>query len=93
MTRYRVVVDDTVIEVFHAQHARTRQWLLDLFQRLAAAPHQDGDYHVRAKDGRSHEVGIFGRWQVTFWCDGAVKELRVVRLDKLPFATRVRRRH
>ena len=92
MARYRVVVDDLVLEVFHAQRMRSRQWLLDLFERLAEAPHSAGDYQVRDKTGRDHEVKIFGRWQVTFWCDAPVKELRIVRLDKLPFASRVRRK-
>lgn len=66
MARYRVAVDDVVLAVFHAQNARTRQWLLDLFERLGATPHRVGDYRIRDQSGRDFEVAVFDRWQVTF---------------------------
>jgi hypothetical protein len=90
MVEYRPVFADEVVEIFHEQSARTRQWLLDLFGRMATNPHAKGQWEIRDASGRNNEVATFGRWQVTYWCDGAVKELRIVRIVKLPS---VRRSH
>jgi hypothetical protein len=66
MAEYRAVFADEVVEIFHQESARTRQWLLDLFARLAASPHAEGQAQIRDASGRNNEVAIFGRWQVTY---------------------------
>ena len=66
--------------------------LFDIFHSLAEAPHQDGESQIKDETGRPNEVKDFGKWRVTFWADGATKELRIVRIEKLPSRRRIHRR-
>jgi hypothetical protein len=89
MKPYRVVSESRVFHYFHTLTKRDRLHVLDIFDCLAAAPHQEGDDFLRDESGRRFERKRFGLWTVTYWVDGAVREVRVVDLARAP---RVRRK-
>ena len=77
------VADKSVLEIFCKCTKRDREELLRIFQHLAHAPAQRGDYVQRCSGGRELQVKRFGKWLITFWPDHAVKEMRVVDLKRL----------
>jgi len=83
MSAYRFVVEAQVIEYFDCLMKRERLKLLDLFGQLAEFPHRQGDIQVRGKKGRMLEVKQFGSWELTYWTDDPVKEVRIVAVAKL----------
>ena len=60
-----------------------RQSLMNQFLKLAANPRMKGQRSVRDLSGREHQVLEVGTWEVTYWADHAVRELRIVRLRKI----------
>jgi hypothetical protein len=81
---YAYVVHDAVVQVFDSSTKSQRLELLGIFQRLAAEPHQTGDYVQTSAEGRQMQVKRFGQWYISFWADHAAAELRIVGLRKLP---------
>jgi hypothetical protein len=77
------VVDDSVVELFATCRKQEREDLLRIFRFLAASPSQRGDWIQKAQSGREIQVKRFGRWQVSFWLDAPVLELRVVDVKKV----------
>jgi len=83
MREYRLAADLSVIETFHRANSRERVELLEIFRALLRNPNQDGDWKVRDATGRLMEIKICRRWQVTFWLDSPVNELRVVEVSRV----------
>ena len=81
--RYTCVVDRAVVEFFSSRTRREREELLRVFDRLAAAPYQRGDYFQRTAAGRELQVKRVGPWLLTFWPDDPVLELRIVDVKRL----------
>jgi hypothetical protein len=77
------VVDDSVLEFFAACRKQEREELLRIFRFLAVSPSQSGDWIQRTQSGREIHVKRFGHWQVSFWLDAPVLELRVVDVKKV----------
>jgi hypothetical protein len=59
-----------------------RRQLLAVLDQIAANPFHKGDLQQRDPAGRVHEVALLGDWLVTYWPDHAVKEIRVVALER-----------
>lgn len=53
-----------------------------VFDELKRDPFHQGDYRQRDPAGRVHEVALLGEWLVTYWPDHAVREIRVVALER-----------
>lgn len=57
--------------------------LAAIFDGVKAAPFRRGDFQERDAQGRINEVLVIGNWLVTYWSDHAVRELRVVRVERV----------
>ena len=50
---------------------------------MKVAPLRPGDLQESDAHGRVHEVLVVGDWLVTYWPDHGVRELRIVRLERV----------
>lgn len=69
--------------VFNGATKRERKALLDFFDRLATNPFMESDWTVEDSTGRIHYRLAVGRYLVTFWSDHAVREVRIVKLERI----------
>jgi hypothetical protein len=79
---YRYVLDCDVAEDLLALPARHRDHFIRIFQELAGNPHQKGRSYFRDSSGREIQKGHFGHWLVSYWTDHAVKEVRIVGIQR-----------
>ena len=62
---------------------REQRKLATILDTLKAAPFRRGDLQEHDRQGHANEVLVFDNWLVTYRCDHAVRELRVVRLERI----------
>jgi len=58
---HKFVVNDRVLEFFSGRSRREREELLRIWQGLAAAPYQQGEWLQKTASGRELQVERFGR--------------------------------
>ena len=80
--RYGFAADEKVLEFFASLRPREREQVLQAFGKLADDPFQLGDFVHRQPGIRDYEVKQFGRWEVSWWADHAVHEVRIVQLAR-----------
>ena len=85
MREFRLIADLSVLDLLHRAKPRERAELLGVFHQLLRDPHQPGDWRARDASGREVEVRVFGRWQITFWIDSPVWEVRVNEVVRITF--------
>ena len=83
MPAYSYALGDEAVHTFTSLPARQREKLLRAFDRLARQPHQQGDYREAGASGRIYEVTLSGDLLLTWWVDHAVKEVRIVRIERV----------
>jgi len=79
---YRYTLDCEVAESLFALPARQRERFIKIFRSLANEPYQAGEYIFRDSAGREIQKKQFVEWWVSYWPDHAVKELRIVGVQK-----------
>lgn len=62
---------------------RRQRQLIDVLTRLAAHPHQIGDYAEADDTARDVQFILVGDFVVGFWADHAVKEFRIVDIEEV----------
>jgi hypothetical protein len=82
MLGYRYVLDCDVAEALLESSARQRATFVRIFRRLAEAPNQAGEWTFKDSAGRSIQKKRFDRWLVCYWADHAVREIRIVGIQK-----------
>ena len=85
MREYRLAAALSVIEQLDRAKPRERAELLASFHAILREPNQRGDWRTRDASGREMEVKIFGRWQVMFWVNSPVWEVRVTEITRIVF--------
>ena len=80
---YQLVTTGTILRYLQTLRSAERLMLIDAFEKLASDPFLDGDYQEYDQDGRLVEVVLRGRFSLVFWADHAVKEFRIVRVNRL----------
>jgi len=60
-----------------------QETLVGLLQKLADNPKQLGDYSVKDNTGRDIQFMLVGDYVIGFWADHAVKEFRIVNIEKV----------
>ncbi len=80
---YAYVCNSAVLDTFSTLPRREREELFRIFRSLANNPFQIGDFVRRSTSGRDLQIKRIGRWQVTFWRDDPVMEIRILELEKL----------
>ena len=80
---YDVVAPLSRLAVFHAATRRERKLLLDFFDQLARSPATTSEWTLIDQAGRTNYQAAVGRFLITYWADHAVREVRIVRLDRV----------
>jgi hypothetical protein len=83
MPEYKYAVSSQAVELFTFCTKREREHLLRIFQSIASAPYQEGDCVRPTASGRDLQVKRYGKWLLTFWRDHAVREVRIVGLERI----------
>lgn len=83
MREYRLTASLGVIELLHRAKPRERAEVLASFHAILRDPNQRGDWQTRDASGREMEVKVLGRWQVIFWVDSPVWEVRVTEVIRI----------
>jgi hypothetical protein len=79
---YGYVVDSDVFEEFLRLPVRQRERLVMIFQSLAGDPFQRGETSFHDSTDREIQKKLFNQWVISFWADDAVKEVRIVGIQK-----------
>lgn len=79
----RLVLEANAFQFVLNTARRDRLRLLDWFDRVALTPGIRGAYQEIDATGRTLEILVGGDRLVTCWADHAVKELRIVRVEKI----------
>ena len=79
---YSYVLDGDVVENVLALSAKQRDELIQVFRQLAENPFEKGETVVCDSVGREIQRKKFGHWFVSFWADHAVKELRIIGIQR-----------
>jgi hypothetical protein len=80
---YDVVMPISKMAAFHGASKRERKALLDFFDRLAGDPFMESEWIIEDATGRTHYCLQVGKHLVTFWADHAVREVKVVKLERI----------
>jgi hypothetical protein len=80
---YQVVLQPKAWTVLAKIVGRNKRRLLALLEELQDEPFRAGDFQQQDDTGRWNEVALMENWLVTYWCDHAVREIRVVNLQKV----------
>ena len=83
MPAYSYALGDEAVHAFTSLPPRQREKLLRELDRLARFPAQKGDYQEAGASGRIYEVKLSGDLLITGWADHAVKEVRIVRIERV----------
>jgi hypothetical protein len=59
-----------------------REKILIFLESLAHDPSKPGDFEERDEVGRPVQIKLVGSYALTFWADHAVKEIKVVNVEK-----------
>lgn len=80
---YDVVMPISRTATFYAAKKRERKALLDYFEHLARHPFTESDWTVKDATGRPNFRAAVGHFLVTFWTDHAVREVRIVKIERV----------
>ena len=79
---YEPVLSSQATAFLVAQTRQQQQRLVMLLHQLANNPFQPGDYSVPDDTGREVNFLLVGEYLIGFWADHAVKEFRIVEINK-----------
>ncbi len=80
---YELVMQSSSVEVLMGCSRNTRQQLMQELSRLKDNPFDKGERVIRDLSGRDHQVHMVRSWEIVYWADHAVKEVRITRLRKV----------
>jgi hypothetical protein len=81
MDPYRILVTVDLLRE-PRQSRKTRDLVLNFLDFLANNPFGEGDYQEPDAVGRPVQIKVLGDCALTFWTDHAVKEIKVVKVEK-----------
>ncbi len=80
---YEAVLSSRASTFLFEQPKHVQRLLLALIEKLANQPAQLGDYSFSDSTGRTVQAIRAGRFNVAYWADDPVKELRIVEIKTL----------
>ncbi len=80
---WKLVIHEPTLRFLLSCRVRERNEIFAFLQQLASNPYQEGEQTERDASGRMHQIIGFRRWSIAYWADHAVKELRVVRIERM----------
>jgi len=81
---YTYATDRAVLETAWQLPKRDRDRLQRAFEQLADNPFHRPDFEPPRSGRVCLQVNRFGGWLVTWWADHAVREVRVVGIQRIP---------
>ncbi len=78
---YRVLISIEVLQLDRPSR-RERDAILSFLEGLKSNPGQPGDYPELDASGRTVQIKILGAYALTYWVDHAVREVKVVKVEK-----------
>ena len=84
MVSYRVAVDREVLDFLDQCTKAQRRKLIALLDGISKSLHLEPNYQIVGISGRMLDVRILNGWEIVFWVDAPVKELRIVSVEKWP---------
>ena len=82
MTGYEPVFNETALRALLIEKRSERIRILALINNLAENP-RPADFLEQSARGREVDVFVCEEWMITVWRDHAVKELRVVNIERV----------
>ena len=79
---YRYALDCEVAEDILELSSKQRRRFMQAFRQIAADPSQTGEQTFKDSVGRDIQKKKFDRWPISFCTDHAVKEVRIVGLQR-----------
>ena len=83
MQGYERVLSEAAAKPLATAGRGAQRTLALILDDVKAALFRPGDLQERDTQGRVNEVVVGGDWLVTYWPDHAVRELRIVRLERV----------
>lgn len=81
MSPYKVLVSIELLRLAPSDR-NERLRILRFLETLAENPGRSGDFQECDEVGRTVQIKIIGNLALTYWQDHAVKEIKVVRIEK-----------
>jgi len=78
---YKVLISIEVLQLKHPTRQQGDQ-ILSFPETLAVQPSRMGDYQERDDIGRPIQIKIIGDYALTYWADHAVKEVKVIKIER-----------
>lgn len=82
MSPYNIFLRLEATEAIRAVRGAQRTRISAFIDLLANDPFQVGDYTERDESNRQIEIKVIGQYAITFWSDHAVKEVKVVDIQR-----------
>lgn len=83
MDPYALVLSAAAAMKLAAASRSEQRKLAAILDAMKLSPFEKGDLRERDTQGRANEVLVVGDWLVTYWADHAVRELRIIRLERV----------
>jgi hypothetical protein len=80
---YHLVLNEAAAMTLAGASRPVQRRLGRILDEVKSAPFRSGDLQQIDEDGRTYEVVLFDDWLVSFWSDHAVREIRVVNLQRV----------
>ena len=81
MQPYKVLVSIQILQLARPT-PQDREKMLSFLESLAKDPNKAGDFEEHDDIGRPVQTKIIGNYALTYWADHAVKEIKVVKVEK-----------
>ena len=81
---YTYATDKVVLEAAFGLPKRDRDRLQRAFEQLAGNPFHPPEFELTRPGRPLIQVNRFGHWLVSWWADHAVKEVRIVGIERIP---------
>jgi hypothetical protein len=78
---YKVLVTLEALQIDPPTRAE-RHHILSFLESLTTNPDRAGDFTERDDSGRLVQIKILGDYALTYWADHAVKEVKVIKIEK-----------
>ncbi len=72
------------VALYRSLRPRERHRLENFFNLLEDRPFLRGETTERDEHGRTVEVALIEKFKEVFWADHAVKEVKILRLERMP---------
>jgi hypothetical protein len=79
---YAVYLRIEAAELLKSVATRNRRGIENFVDSLSGNPFKTGDYAETDAAGRPIQIKILGNFAIAFWADHAVKEIKVVAIDR-----------